>query len=358
VLQRDNVVRLVDEFCAGLIDRMKQEYDFEKDNVRDLVTALERTCSRVEHSSKFARQLIEHGRPVDVVTLSPVVRASLLAAARASPVPIDAKLAVNFRPRALDVNDMEPIVGSVDVDRVPKGDIDANDSKMAVGSSSRRARSRRRPVATSLHSRDSRPPTTATAVEPDLSDTGAVVNEPVLLLSFPARTSTDSKGCKPTAVAVAHSDDESMLIVVVDDINKKVKVFDDVGQLQLEISPDGRRRLVDPWDVAVLRQQRPTTSTQGVAGRYVVSDRGARDVKVFSVAGEFVSSFGPHLSTPWGVCTNAAGQVLVSDSEHRTVFVHDSAGILLFNVETFKNTLHGDRFHLQVTYIHVTVAHS
>jgi len=83
-------------------------------------------------------------------------------------------------------------------------------------------------------------------------------------------------------------------------------------------------------------------------GRYVVSDRGARDVKVFSATGEFVTSFGPHLSTPWGVCRNAGGQLMVSDSGHRTVFVHDSAGTLLFSVEIFRHTVSGTRYHLQV----------
>lgn len=355
-------MRLVDEFCASLIARVKQEYEFERDNVRDLAAALHRTCSRVEHSSKFARQLVEHGRPVDVVTLSPIVRAGLLAAARASPVPIDAKLTVNFRPRAVDVGDVEPIVGSVDVDRVPYGDGDANAGVVAVSDYSRRTgvgrrrRGSNKSEGGSVRSRDVVPPP-RTTVEQDLSDTGSVVQEPVLLSSFPARISTDSKGCKPTAVAVApggeDSSDKTTLIAVVDDINKKVKVFDDGGQLQLEICPEGRRRLVDPWDVAVLRAQRPTVSTQGSAtpagtGRYVVSDRGAKDIKVFSASGEFVTSFGPHLSTPWGVCTNAARQMLVSDSGHRTVFVHDSAGILLFNVETFKQTVNGTRYHLQV----------
>ena len=356
-------MRLVDEFCSNLIARVRQEYEYETDNVCDLVGALDRTCSRVDHSSKFARQLIQHGRPVDVVTLSPVVRASLLAAARASPVPIDARLVVSFRPRAIPVDNVETIFGSVSIDRVPSGDSAAGDGVSAAGDSSRRAGDRRRrgsdnneDSGVSVRSKDAEPPT-ATPVDPNLSDTGSTVREPILLSSFPARTSTDSKGCKPTSVAVAPGDEDSggtALIVVVDDINKKVKVFDDGGELQLEIWPVGRRRLVDPWDVTVLRQQRPSRITQGAgtasrSGRYVITDRGARDVKVFSASGEFVSSFGPHLSTPWGVCTNAARQVLVSDSGHRTVFVHDSAGILLFNVKTFRHTVSGTRYHLQVT---------
>ena len=355
------MVRLIDEFCSNLIARVRQEYEFETDNVCDLAGALDRTCSNVDHSSKFARQLVQHGRPVDVVTLSSVVRASLLASARASPVPIDAQLVVNFRPRTVPVDDVEAIFGSVDFGRVPTADAAADDGVSPASDYSRRRSGDRRRSnegsGGSVRSGDGGP----ASVEPDSSDTGSSVHEPILLSSFPARTSTDSKGCKPTAVAVAPSDKDSggaALIVVVDDINKKVKVFDDNGQLQLEIWPEGRRRLVDPWDVAVLRQQRaspPTTQGGGTAaGRYVITDRGARDVKVFSASGEFVSSFGPHLSTPWGVCTNAARQVLVSDSGHRTVFVHDSAGILLFNVETFRHTVNGTRYHLQVTTVQLT----
>jgi len=339
-------VRLIDEFCSNLVARVRQEYEFETDNVCDLAGVLDRTCLRADHSSKFARQLVQHGRPVDVVTLSPVVRASLLAAARASPVPIDAQLVVNFRPRVTLVDAIETIFGSVSIDRVPP----ASDYSRRSGEQHRRGSGSNEG---NIINRDAAEPPKMSAVDPGVLDTGATIREPVLLSSFTARTSTDSKGCKPTAVAVAPVDEDSggtVLVVVVDDINKKVKVFDDGGELQLEICPEGRRHLVDPWDVAVLRQPLRSTVTHGAgSGRYVITDRGAKDVKVFSASGEFVSSFGPHLSTPWGVCTNAARQVLVSDSGHRTVFVHDSAGILLFNVETFKHSVSGTRYHLQVT---------
>jgi len=362
------VVQLVDKFCANLIARVKEEYGFETDNARELDSALGCTCSRVDHSSKFARQLVEHGRPVDVLTLSPLVRASLLAAARASPVPIDARLAVNFRPRTIGVDEVEPIVGCVDIDRVACSDNAAEgDSVKPAADYSRRSAAGIRHRQGSSSSEGSGGNVRGSAVGPTaatiagtvetaegLSDSGAAgVHEPVLLASFAARTSTDNKGCKPTGVAAAAlcDDGSTTLIAVVDDINKKVKVFDDAGQLQLEICPDGRQRLVDPWDVAVLRPVRASKATTqaAFAGRYVVTDRGAKDVKVFDSSGEFVSSFGPHLSTPWGVCTNAARQVLVSDSTHRTVFVHDSAGVLLFHVEVFKHTLGGIRYHLQVT---------
>jgi len=357
-VQRDGVVRLVNEFCDNLIARVRQEYEFETDNVCDLSAALDRTCRRVEHSSRFARQLVQHGRPVDVVTLSPVVRASLVGAARASPVPIDARLVVNFRPRETPLDAVETVFGSVIIDRVPTGrNLRAAASDAVPDNPSRRRRSSagNDGSAGSVRSTHSEPVPPA-AADRDPPDSGSAVHEPVLLTSFPARTSTDSKGCKPTGVAVAKDGegDEGLLIVVVDDINKKVKVFDAGGRLRLEIWPDGRRRLVDPWDVAVLpavhHQQRFTPSSlPAIPGRYVITDRGARDVKVFNASGEFVSSFGPHLSTPWGVCTNAARQVLVSDSGHRTVFVHDSTGILLFNVETFRHTATATRYHLQVT---------
>jgi len=61
-----------------------------------------------------------------------------------------------------------------------------------------------------------------------------------------------------------------------------VKVFDESGHLQLEICPEGRRRLIDPWDVAVLPPPPPsTTHAATTSGRYVVTDRGASDVKVY-----------------------------------------------------------------------------
>ena len=62
-----------------------------------------------------------------------------------------------------------------------------------------------------------------------------------------------------------------------------VKVFDESGHLQLEICPEGRRRFVDPWDVAVLPPPPPPSTAHAAttSGRYVVTDRGASDVKVY-----------------------------------------------------------------------------
>ena len=63
----------------------------------------------------------------------------------------------------------------------------------------------------------------------------------MLVSTFPARTSTDSKGCKPTGVAVARSGDQDergpLLIAVVDDINKKLKVLSQIDSNSIGFTP-------------------------------------------------------------------------------------------------------------------------
>ena len=68
-------------------------------------------------------------------------------------------------------------------------------------------------------------------------------------------------------------------------------------------------------------------------GNYVVTDKGSKSVKIFDPDGEIVAEFGPHLASPWGVCSNSNGEVLVTDTTHKAVFVHDNIGNLKFQVK-------------------------
>ena len=140
---------------------------------------------------------------------------------------------------------------------------------------------------------------------------------PDLVSVFKAKTATDKKGCHPTGVMIDNND-----IIIVDDINKKVKAFDIRGQLLYEISPQGHESLIDPWDVAMT-----------IEGNLAVTDRGARDVKVFSKDGRLVNRFGDHLENPWGIATGKEGQIIVTDIDKKDVFIHDAGGTLLHSIK-------------------------
>jgi hypothetical protein len=354
--QRDRLVRMIDDYFRSMVDCIGEEYEFERDNLFNITTALERACARVEHCSKFVRQLLDHGRPVDVVSLASTVKSSLRSAASIPPVTIDARLVVDYLPISIADDDIQNLMGVVTIDRLASvTEYGGSSASLGGGEATKDEQASNaepghhcRTVSVSSDGSQSGGMTQQGALERSTKESGSaaasgiqqdcmVVREPVLVVSFPARVPSDAKGCKPTAVAVTRNDAEGSenggetLIVVVDDINKKVKIFDVDGKLQLEIHPDGEHRLVDPWDAAVLRR---TSASDGGSGRYAVTDRGAKDVKVFDIDGKFVFSFGtPHLACPWGIASNGAKQILVTDTVRRTVFVHDAAGTLLFSVE-------------------------
>jgi len=320
-----------------------------------------------------------------VTSLATAVRSGLRAASRVPPVTIDARLTVDYRPADIKIDRVRRLFGPMTIDRVPcefqTSSSSPNENSCTTPSNS--VSSPRRGSGTTADEVDGIDRTTRRKKLKgdgvDAAEQGGTtqrrlrrkssMREPVLVTSFNARTTLDEKGCKPTGVAVLDDyDDGRCLVVVVDDINKKLKVFDAVdGSLRLEIKPEGQRRLVDPWDVAVLpisstgaaARREPTVAggessahqpaeiaSLGGPPRFVVSDRGSRDVKIFSESGEFVSSFGRHLVSPWGVSTNIrTRQILVTDTAKKTVFVHDAVGNLLFAVQSKV----GPRFELQVS---------
>jgi len=100
-------------------------------------------------------------------------------------------------------------------------------------------------------------------------------------------------------------------------------VFDASGLLKAEFQPDGDARLVDPWDVAILSG----------GTRVAVTDRGARDVKVFTIdTGQFIYSFGrPHLGSPWGIAVNSEGRIIVTDTSHRKVSISSLVSYIQLN---------------------------
>ena len=140
---------------------------------------------------------------------------------------------------------------------------------------------------------------------------------------FRSRIDSDERGCKPTGVAMT-SDGR---IVVIDDHNRKVKVFSQEGDLEREVCPQGEALPADPWDIAVT-----------LYGNFVITDKG-NSVKILDQDGELVTSFGVHLRNPWGVCVNSRGHVIVTDVDLKSVFVHESTGTLKFEIKSSRHHL-------------------
>lgn len=289
VRQKETLQRLIEEHCQALIEKVEIESGKEKRRIEERLSNLDRSRSKIQHSFKFVGQLLEHGRNADVIGLSPLVRGRLRAMkAMDGPPVMSQQMAVNFRPTLVEVDDIEQMMGLLSFQLKDAKKTGSNEESLNMKVIEMKG-------------------------DPDPIP-------PRLLSSFVTRIASDDKGCKPTGIALTSFDD----IVLVDDINKKIKIFSMGGKLQRELHPtDEGCRLVDPWDVAVLHKS---------GGNLAITDRGARDVKIFTESGEFVFSFGRHLSSPWGIATNSVGHILVTDITHRKVFVHDENGTLLSSI--------------------------
>ena len=139
-----------------------------------------------------------------------------------------------------------------------------------------------------------------------------------LISKFEPKGVTEQKGCEPTGMSLLANGN----IAIVDDINKKIKIFQTNGLLKFEIAPKGTNRLVDPWDVAVT-----------VDGHFAITDRGSREIKVMTLSGQCILKFGPHLGSPWGVAVTSNGDILCTDTVKKTVFIHDSTGKLKCSIQ-------------------------
>lgn len=294
IRQKETLIQLIEAHSSTLLERVEQDFCKERLRIERGLSKIDSVRFKMQSSLKFVDQLLEHGRPADIFELSKVVRARLHALEALTPPSIEGRLAVGFHPTAIAADDIEQLFGVLTVSQPDEVVPPERDS--------------------------ARNPRTEPQTSPATTTTPSVT--PKLLWAFPTKTVTDDKGCKPTGVALT-GDGDTEALVLVDDINKKLKIFRMDGILENEVFPTGDRRLVDPWDVVVL---------DGGSGDFAVTDRGAREVKIFRRSGEFVSSFGPHLGNPWGIATNSLGNILVTDIVHRKVFVHDSSGRLVSSI--------------------------
>ena len=283
------------DYIRLLLDR---SFDLLRSKVTQAITAETREVTKVRadvqtavdtssHVITFVNQLLEHGNHGNVVAMVPLIKEELVRQLSVSAPELSSQVEVKYAPCEVDFKAVQRLCGQVD--QVT------------------------RPLGGSYHrTRDSQ-----------LMEHHTMYLE--LVREFNTRVPTDTKGCRPNGLAILPGGH----LVVVDNINMKMKIFDMEGKLKREICPHGDHALVDPWDVAVLQN-----------GTLAVTDKGTRDVKLFKQDGTFIASFGGHLRQPWGICTNSRGEILVTDTELRRVFVHNSSGKLLHTIpnQTAANT--------------------
>ena len=187
--------------------------------------------TRVEQTNRLADHVSEYGNDCDVINMTKLLTQNLLDMENYQPIKLENKMEIHFTP-LLSVRpiDVLPLIGQASREYKPIKKVEGLD--------------------------------VLSAGENDWSTS----NEPIKHLhTFTPKTESDKKGCKPTGIALTRDDN----IVLVDDINRKIKIFTEEGQLVHEIVPTNREELVDPWDVTVTNY-----------GNFAVTDRGSKRVRV------------------------------------------------------------------------------
>ena len=282
--QRDQLVQLLNECALDLSNEIAAAYSEEllqKENMQEQMRAV---VTHMKHNGDFATQLLKHGTTEDILVMAKPIKVNLNNFSFVSPSDLDTRPFVQYTPSTITKPSLVPFFGRL----------------------AKRRNSVIAPFAIKLEK---------TADTPQVDTTTQPLCE---LASFRSRTIQDPMGCKPTSISVTANDD----IIIVDDINKKVKVFDPTGYVKLELWPLGSHALVDPWDVAITHE-----------GHLAITDRGAHNVKIYKTSGECVLTFGPHLKSPWGIAANSKANLIVSDIKVKAVFVHDAEGRLLYPIE-------------------------
>ncbi len=280
--QKEKLQALLDSCHLELTKHVESVYEEEKKHQDGKRQQIKATMDTMSHQCNLAEKLLQHGKDADIMTMGKLLKINLNNYSFSVPSELDSKLVVQYTPSSIHKARMLPLFGRI----IKKRNVAVKpNTHMSIS------------LEESMHR-------------------GKYT--PNLLRSFRAKTSQDTKGCKPTGVAVSADNH----IILVDDINKKIKVFDQQGELTAEICPEGVHALIDPWDVAITEE-----------GNYAITDRGARTVKIYSPNGNYVSAFGSHLKCPWGVASNSKGELIVTDPASKAVFVHDKHGNVLFELD-------------------------
>lgn len=281
---RSHLHEVIDQ-CFEELTRQIEEAYAEEQRLKDIRRReIKAIMSAMQHQQDFTSKLLKHGKDQDLITMGKILKVSLNNYSFLPPPSIDTKLEIMHKPPKIDQGLLLPMFGRIVKKQIPVTQPNNNPRTDMIQEVRQRSKH-----ATSITK------------------------------SFNAKTDLDDKGCKPTALTLTPDDN----IVLVDDINKKLKVFDSEGNFQYEIFPQGQYALIDPWDVAITK-----------SGNLAVTDKGAHDVKIFTTNGNFVRSFGPHLRCPWGIAVNSKGHIIVTDPAAQCIFIHEGeSGKVLFTLE-------------------------
>ena len=132
-----------------------------------------------------------------------------------------------------------------------------------------------------------------------------------LTAQFRLSISSDTKGCAPNGISC----DSNANVYIVDEINRKVKVFSETGDLILTIQPEGDYKFIDPCDIAVIDKS-----------TFAVSDRRRNRVLIIETEqGRVINCF-EEMRSAWGLCYHSERGLFVADPKKRMVWLYSMNG--------------------------------
>ncbi|ELT93363.1 hypothetical protein CAPTEDRAFT_227568, partial [Capitella teleta] len=275
--QRSLVLKKIEQAYTEITKQVEEEFKTEQKRVEAIEQEVRSSQMRLEQGVAFAENLLKFGRDGDLADASHTLFQGLNEVRHMDTKHLQNELHINFQPDQSAIELLKPFIGEIHAEQI-----------------------------------------VITGNQPEMNNTDESTQPPILSCKFQPKTFKDQKGCKPTGIAALPNGS----ILIVDDINKKLKQFDQQGHLLWECAPSDEHAFVDPWDVAVTKE-----------GNYAVTDRSLHLVKMFDRNGEFINEFGSmHLQSAWGIACDSRGRIIVTDATQKSVLVFDSVGTLLFTI--------------------------
>ena len=119
--------------------------------------------------------------------------------------------------------------------------------------------------------------------------------------------------------SVAYLEEEDVYVIIDQSLNKVMKVDASTGH----VTGTFGSHMSCPWEVTTGQIADINNNTTCI----MVSDQDDACVHLFALDGTFLRSYScGSMKSPWGVCVNPAGHVLVADSEANRVLAYSSCG--------------------------------
>ncbi|XP_052080342.1 tripartite motif-containing protein 3-like [Mytilus californianus] len=286
--QAKTLHQIIDNYKSEMLANISQKCEAEMSDLETKSNNLEIAGKSLQDNATYLQYLLHHGRSDEILTLHRQITFRLTQLANMQIDGITQKLKMGFSTGTNMEQNIKLLFGKLLLEHVPVSQKEA---------------------ASALENGQ----LTVTTMLPPLK------NSPEVVKTFDAEGSNDFKDVWPTGVSITQSDE----VVTVDRDNKKVKVFDKNGNLTLEFVGKPDDKLGSPFDATVLKN-----------GNIAVTDYETNEVKIFDVAGQYLSSISGHFKHPRGITTNSKGHIVVVDCGTLQLTVHDpKTGKLLQKIE-------------------------